>query len=58
MVFNDDKVINWVNKFDTAQEWRNARFWNLECEKVLKNKTNILKALFEYTSYINPKRTF
>jgi hypothetical protein len=57
-IFEEDDLARWTTQFDLAQDWRNQRYWNQECEKVLKSKQVVIKGLFEFASFLNPKKAF
>ncbi|CAD8122767.1 unnamed protein product [Paramecium sonneborni] len=57
-LFEDDLVRLRLQEVDRAQDWRDIRFWNEQCDLLIKDRLPMLKLLFKFTSKLNSKQKF
>ncbi|CAD8120300.1 unnamed protein product [Paramecium sonneborni] len=57
-LFEDDLVKARLQEIDRAQDWRDLRLWNEQCDILIKDRLPMLKLLFKYTSKLNAKQKF
>ncbi|CAD8208269.1 unnamed protein product [Paramecium pentaurelia] len=57
-LFEDDLVRIRLQEIDRAQDWRDLRLWNEQCDLLIKDRLPMLKLLFKFTSKLNSKLKF
>ncbi|CAD8069790.1 unnamed protein product [Paramecium sonneborni] len=57
-LFEEDGVKQKLLEIDRSQDWRDMRYWNEQCDTLLKDRLPMLKILFKYASKLNPKQKY
>ncbi|CAD8064944.1 unnamed protein product [Paramecium sonneborni] len=57
-MFEEDGIKLKLQEIDRSQDWRDMRYWNEQCDILLKDRLPMLKLLFKFTSKLNAKQKY
>lgn len=53
--FEKDGLMECLRNYDVAQDWRDKRFWNKECDEILTMFTDPIKQIYQYLNTLSIK---